>query len=262
MWGKVTLTSDLMHPVDQERRRPTADAAVLPTSWRRAVDAAARPTDGRSLAVLRIALGVVTSAAALRTWSYGWADSLYATPTARFAYVGMGWVPQPGPGAMRLLLLVVAAAGLAVALGWRTRVSAFVLAVSFGWVEFIDATTYLNHYWLLTLLAVLAVPAPLGARWSLDARRRGPVAVALGWVWLFRFQIGVVYVYAGLAKLQHDWLVDALPLQLWLPARAHLPLIGPVLREPITAHALAVAGAVYDLAIVPALLWRRTRPVA
>ena len=52
----------------------------------------------------------------------------------------------------------------------------------------------------------------------------------------------------------------ALPLRLWLPARADLPLVGPLLVEPATAHVLAVAGAVFDCAIVPLLLWRRTRP--
>lgn len=230
--------------------------------WGRAAAAAAGPVDGRSLAVLRIALGLVATAAAVRTWSYGWADSLYATPRHRFTYFAMGWVPQPGPGAVRMLLVAVAASGLALALGWRTRWSALALAITFGWVEMIDATTYLNHYWLLTLLAVLAVAAPMGARWSLDARRLGPADVARGWIWLFRFQVGVVYSFAGLAKLQHDWLVDALPLRLWLPARGHLPLIGPLLREPITAHVLSIAGAIYDTTIVAALLWRRTRPFA
>lgn len=260
--GKVTLTSGIMTTVSRDWWSPTVVPAIPASARRGVLDALARPVDGRSLAVLRIALGTVTAAAALRTWSYGWADSLYAAPGHRFTYFGMGWVPQPGPGAMRVLLLAVAASGVTVALGWRTRASALALAVTFGWVEMIDATTYLNHYWLLTLLAVLSVVAPVGARWSLDARRHGPRDVALGWVWLLRFQIGVVYVFAGLAKLQHDWLVDALPLRLWLPARAHLPVVGPLLREPVTAHALAVAGAVYDTTIVPALLWRRTRPVA
>ena len=96
--------------------------------------------------------------------------------------------------------------------GWRTRLAAAALLVSLGWIELIDATTYLNHYWFLTLVAALAVVAPLGrapvarrppGRWTRDGGR--------GWVWLLRFQVGVVYAFAGLAKLQPDWLVRALP---------------------------------------------------
>lgn len=222
---------------------------------------AARRVDGGSLAVLRAAMGLVVVLSAVRTWVYGWTDTLYAGPTHRFTYLWMGWVPQPGPVGIRVLVAGTAAAGLAIALGWRTRLAAAVLLVSFGWIEAIDATTYLNHYWFVTLLALLATVVPFGATWSLDARRRptGDGRVAIGWVWLLRFQVGVVYASAGLAKLQPDWLVRGLPLRYWLPARADVPLVGPLLRHAETAHVLSVAGAAFDCAIVPLLLWKRTR---
>jgi hypothetical protein len=217
--------------------------------------------DGASLAVLRIALGLVVVLSAVRTWAYGWTDRLYAGPTHRFTYLWMGWVPQPGPLGIRILVATTAAAGVAIALGWRTRIAAAALLVSFGWIEAIDATTYLNHYWFVTLLAVLAIVVPFGATWSLDARRRPDRSrrVAIGWVWLLRFQVGIVYASAGIAKLQPDWLLRGLPLRYWLPARSDVPLIGPLLRYPETAHVLSVAGAVFDCAVVPLLLWRRTR---
>ncbi len=220
---------------------------------------AATRVDGASLAVLRIALGLVLSA--VRTWAYGWTDSLYAGPTHRFTYLWMGWVPQPGPLGIRVLVAATGVAGAAIALGWRTRLAALVLLVSFGWIEAIDATTYLNHYWFVTLLALLALVVPFGAAWSLDARRRPARSsrVARGWVWLLRFQVGIVYASAGLAKLQPDWLLRGIPLRFWLPARSDVPLLGPLLRQPETAHVLSVAGAAFDCLVVPLLLWRRTR---
>ncbi|MCB0972443.1 MAG: HTTM domain-containing protein, partial [Acidimicrobiales bacterium] len=188
--------------------------------------------DGASLALVRMAAGAVVVLAAVRTWAYGWTDALYAGPSHRFTYLGLGWVPQPGPMGIRVLVAATAAAGAALALGWRTRIAALVLLVTWGWIEAIDATTYLNHYWFVTLLAALAVVVPFGTTWSLDARRRarrgddrGDV-LAVGWVWLVRAQVGVVYVFAGLAKLQADWLVRAEPLRFWLPARRDLPVVG------------------------------------
>lgn len=231
--------------VDDESAEPPAPRAT----W---AERAAAPVSGASLAVVRVALGVVAVASAVRTLTYGWADSLYATPTHRFTYLGLEWVPRPGPLGVRLLLVGVALAGLGLIVGRHHRWFAALLLVTFGWVEALDATTYLNHYWFVTLLAALAVVAPL------DGRPR----VATGWVWLIRFQVAVVYSFAGLAKLQPDWLVHALPLRLWLPARADLPLVGPLLAQPATAHVLAVAGAAYDCLVVAGLLWRRTRPVA
>jgi hypothetical protein len=222
---------------------------------------AAERVDGTSLAVLRIALGLVVVLSAVRTWVYGWTDSLYAGPTHRFTYLWLGWVPQPGPLGIRVLVASTAAAGAAIALGWRTRLAAMALLVSFGWIEAIDATTYLNHYWFVTLLALLAIVVPFGATWSLDARHHPDrdQRIARGWVWLLRFQVGIVYASAGLAKLQPDWLLRGIPLRFWLPARSDVPVIGSLLRHPETAHVLSVAGAAFDCAIVPLLLWRRTR---
>jgi hypothetical protein len=218
------------------------------------------PVDGSSLAVVRIALGLVGGLSAARIVAYGWIDALYAGPEHRFTYLGFGWVPQPSVPQMQALVFVLAVASMGLVLGWHCRLSAAGLLVSLGWVELVDATTYLNHYWFLTLVAALAVVAPLGRAFSFDARRAGgPATVARGWVWLFRFQVGVVYAFAGLAKLQPDWLVRALPLELWLPARAGVPVLGRVAGWEAAPHVLAAAGAVFDCLIVPALLWRRTR---
>ena len=205
------------------RRKPTP-AGVLAR--------VAVPVDGSSLAVLRIALGAVGLLSAARIVAYGWIDSLYAGPSHRFTYLGFGWVPQPTVAAdARPGRCCWPWRRLRCCVGWRTRLAAAGLLVSLAWIELIDATTYLNHYWFLTLVAALAVVAPLGRALSLDARRAGgPATVARGWVWLLRFQVGVVYAFAGLAKLQSDWLVRALPLELWLPARADVPVLGPAGR--------------------------------
>ena len=88
-----------------------------------------------------------------RVVAYGWVDSLYAGPRHRFTYLGFGWVPQPTVGQMRALL-AAAGAGLARACCWAGApgCSAVAFLVAFAWIELIDATTYLNHYWFLTLL--------------------------------------------------------------------------------------------------------------
>jgi hypothetical protein len=81
-------------------------------------------------------------------------------------------------------------------------------------------------------------------------------------VWALRAQIGLVYVFGGIAKLKPDWLIDAQPMQIWLSANTDVPLLGGLFAAPWMAYAMSWAGAAYDLSIVPLLLWRRTRPVA
>ena len=79
---------------------------------------------------------------------------------------------------------------------------------------------------------------------------------------LLRFQVAVVYVFAGLAKLNADWMVEAQPLRIWLAARSDLPIIGPLLTQLWVAYAFSWCGAAYDLTIVFFLIWRRTRAMA
>jgi hypothetical protein len=72
----------------------------------------------------------------------------------------------------------------------------------------------------------------------------------------------ILYFYAGLAKLNSDWLIHALPLKIWLPARNEMPLVGFLFNYPWIAYVFSWFGCAYDLLIV-FLLWNKiTRPFA
>jgi hypothetical protein len=208
------------------------------------------PVDGASLAVFRAGFGLLMSAAMIRALARGFVRTLYVEPAFHFTWAGFGWVrPWPGVGMyLHFAALAGLALGIATGIGYRLCATAFFLG--FAFVELCDKTGYLNHYYLITLLAALLA---LGPR----ARMTNTVP---GWYLLaLRFQIGIVYVFAGLAKLNADWLLRAQPLRIWLAARADLPVIGPLVVPPAAAYAASWAGALFDLTIVPLLLIRRTR---
>jgi vitamin K-dependent gamma-carboxylase len=224
-----------------------------------------RPVDAAGLAAFRISFGALMLFAVARFVGRGWVRDLYLTPSFHFTYFGFEWVrPFPAWG-MATLFTVMAGAALGIMLGTWTRLSAFVFFLTFTYAELIDKTTYLNHYYLVSLLSLLLAFVPAGAVASVDAARRGSSGATQAGRWtylLLRSQVGLVYVFAGLAKLNSDWLLDALPLSLWLQVHADVPLIGRLLAEPWTAHTMSVVGALFDLLIVPALSWRRTRALA
>ncbi|MFI5044408.1 MAG: HTTM domain-containing protein, partial [Acidimicrobiales bacterium] len=238
----------------------------------RVAGAAGRRVDARSVAVVRIVVGLGLAWSMSRYLWRGWVTTQLTAPEFHVTYPGLWWVrPLPAPW-MHLVLVVTAIAGIALALGWRQRWSAALALVGFGWVESVDAATYLNHYELVTLMLALCVALPMSDAWSLDRRagrrvsgtgeRAGRGTVAVGVVWALRAQLGVVYLFAALAKLQSDWLVHGEPLTTWLAARTDVPLIGGLSIHPSAGLALSWAGAAFDLLVVPALLWKRTRAAA
>ena len=223
------------------------------------------PIDAASLAAFRFLFGAILSVSSVRFLWNGWVERFYAQPTFFFKYWGFEWVrvlPEPWMTASYVAMAVLAAF---VAIGFLYRFSIVALFVLFTYVELIDVTNYLNHYYLVSLLAFLMCFLPLQRAYSVDRWLRpdrfAPVVPA--WMlYLLRFQIGVVYFYAGIAKLQPDWLLHAQPLGIWLAARTETPVIGALLTWPAIPHIMSWAGFLNDTLVVPFLLWRKTRPYA
>jgi hypothetical protein len=171
---------------------------------------------------------------------------------------------------MRAAFVALAIASACVAVGLFYRVAIVVFFLGFTYVQLCDVTNYLNHYYLVSLLALLLATMPLGRAYGLDGwllRRVGwgnaPASTIPAWcLHLVRFQVGVVYFYAGLAKLNADWLLHAQPLGVWLSARSGLPIIGPLIGAPWMALVMSWAGFLYDTTVPLWLSWRRTRPWA
>ena len=225
-----------------------------------------RPVDIASLAALRVMFGLLIVFASLRFVFYGWVDRFYVKPTFHFHYWGFDFVEPLSPLAMHGAFWAMAALGAMIALGAFTRVALVAFVLVFSYVELIDVAMYLNHYYLVSLLGIVLAVTPCHRAWSVDAWRR-PDDLALdhapAWaLYLVRFQVGIVYFFAALAKLQPDWLLHAQPLNIWLNARADVPLVGWALVHWEAALLMSWAGFLFDLTIVFWLSWRKSRPLA
>lgn len=223
---------------------------------------ALQPVDAASLAAFRILFGAMMCFGALRLIASGWLDVMYVEPTWAFKYPGFGWVEAWPAWGIYLHYAVLAVLGLMIALGLYHRISTALFTLGFAYGQLIDVTNYLNHNYLVVLLGVQLACLPANAMWSLDARRDPSLrreTIPAWCVWLLRFQICVVYVFAGLAKLKADWLLHGQPLHGWLTSRVDTPVIGRVFDEPWVAMAMSWAGFVFDTTIALWLSIRRTR---
>ncbi len=197
----------------------------------------------------------------LRFWYHGWIESLYLEPEFHFSYYGFAWVKPLGPYTY-LLFIICALSAAGIALGYRYRWSAALFFLSFTYIELMDKTTYLNHYYFVSVLSLLMIFLPLNCYFSLDALRKPKLAFQQVPAWTItciRLLLGMVYFYAGLAKLNSDWLLEAMPLKIWLPSKFDIPLIGNLLGQEWVQYAFSWSGALFDLAVPFLLLYRKTR---
>lgn len=224
-----------------------------------------READIAPLAVFRVLFGAVTLYSTVRFAALGWIEAQYITPRFHFTYYGFSWVQPLDAAGMYGVFLLMGIGSLGVMLGLFYRVSILLFFLTFTYVELLDKTYYLNHYYFVSVVGFLLALAPANRAFSIDALRKPEWEVSRVNCWaidMFKLQIGIVYFYAGVVKINGDWLFNALPLRIWLPAHDTLPLIGWAFRYSATAVAFSWAGMLFDTTVPFFLLWRRSRPLA
>ncbi len=224
-----------------------------------------KPVHAAPLAMFRILFGGMMLASLVRFIGKGWVTDLYVLPKVYFTYYGFEWVKPLGETGMYLLFGLATLSALGILLGLFYRFSATLFFLSFTYIELIDKTNYLNHYYFVSIVAFLLILVPAHRYFSLDVLRKPHLWVSHVPQWtifIFQLQLGLVYFCAGLAKLNPDWMLEAMPLRIWLPANVHLPVLGPFLDYVWVAYLFSWFGAFYDLTILFFLIWRRSRPFA
>lgn len=213
------------------------------------------------LAVFRIFFGLMMFISIVRFWAYGWIQKLYIEPKFFFSYYGFEWI-RPLDEYTYLLFVICGLSALAVAIGFRYRIAIVIFFLSFTYIELMDKTTYLNHYYFISILSFLMIFLPAGKYFSWDARTHSLAVIPKWNIDSIKLLLGIVYFYAGLAKLNSDWLLNAMPLKIWLPGKYDVPILGNFLHEEWVIYAFSWGGAIYDLCIPFLLLWKRTRLMA
>lgn len=206
----------------------------------------------RAIQIFRIGYGAILCIGALRFMAEGWIDPFFVEPGFFFKYPGFAWIAPLTRTGMYAVYSAIAVLAFLVAIGRLYRFSIVALTLLFAYAQLCDVTNYLNHYYLVVLIGV----------WLSVIPAHTPDKVPPWAIHVLRFQFAVVYFYAGLAKLTHDWLIDAQPLTTWFHARDDLPVIGPLLALKWAPLVASWAAFFYDTTIPLWLSLKRTRPFA
>lgn len=217
------------------------------------------------LVSFRIIFGLMMLVSTIRFIAKGWVTELYVRPGFYFTYLGFDWVKPLGEIGMYLVFILMIFTSLGILLGAWYRISTAFFFVAFTYVELIDKTNYLNHYYFVSLVAFLMIWMPANRYFSIDVKRNPSLhteMISAGFINILKFQLGLVYFFAGLAKINADWLLKAQPLSLWLSAAVYKPIIGFLFRYKLTAILFSWFGMIYDITIPFFLSYKRTRIMA
>ncbi|WP_298792091.1 HTTM domain-containing protein [uncultured Allomuricauda sp.] len=220
--------------------------------------------DNAQLIVFRVFYGLLVSAECYGAIATGWVRKTLIEPKFTFSFIGFEWLqPLPGSG-MYIYFAIMGTLGLLITIGYKYRYSAFAFAIMWTAVYLMQKTSYNNHYYLLMLLAYIMAFFPAERNYSLDAKRMPSLQshTMPNWVrWTIILQLFIVYTYASVAKLYEDWL-DFSIIEILMKSKSDYYLIGEFLQHKWVHKIVGVFGILFDLLIVPALLWKPTRKLA
>ena len=226
--------------------------------WR---DRLFEPIDIASIAVFRISFGLLLLYDVYLYFGNGWIKSYYIDPPYHFAFFGFDFIrPLPGDG-MYLLFGVLAVCAVLITVGLFYRLAMTVFFLGFSYVFLLEEARYLNHFYLVGLFAFLMIFVPAARGWSLDALIAGRAqdARVSAWsLWILRVQVEIMLIYAGIVKLNADWLQGE-PLGRWLSKKTDLSIIGPLLLNDNVILIGAWGAALLHLIGAVMLLFRSTR---
>ena len=170
-----------------------------------------RPVDIASLVYFRITFGLLMlfeTVVNFERFNYSrfWSDP---EPLMHFKYYGFGWVDAIPVWDMELHVLGLQILAVFIVLGFFYRASIFLFFLGFTYFFLLDQGLYDNHHYLICWVSFAMIFMPASGSFSIDAWWRKSVRCDTTPAWTIAILaglMGILYFYAGIAKINSDWL--------------------------------------------------------
>ena len=220
--------------------------------------------DNSPLIVFRIFFGFLIACESFGAILTGWVHKVLIAPKFTFSFIGLDWLqPLPGFG-MYFYFIIMGLFGIAIMLGYRYRVAIISYTILWAGVYFMQKTSYNNHYYLLLIISFYMIFLPANQYASLDVKQQRTLEQKAMPYWvslLFIIQVAIVYFYAAIAKFYPDWLNGTFT-RILLTGTTSNEFFLALFSNKYFYLFIAYAGILFDLLIVPLLLFKKTRTIA
>ena len=217
--------------------------------------------DNIGLVLFRVIFGLLITIEAFGAIATGWVRRTLVEPPFTFNFIGFDFLQYLQGDLMYYYFVLMGVFGVLVMLGFKYKFSMLAYAILWSGVYFMQKSSYNNHYYLMMLLCWIMAFLPANRWFSIDSNINPEIKTSAmsRWVLLILIlQVWIVYTFASVAKWYSGWFDASVPA-LFMSGKSDYWLIGSFLQLDWVHWVIAYMGILFDLIIVPLLLWRRTR---
>jgi len=219
-----------------------------------------RPIDPITLSIFRIVYGICMLWECFYLIRIDFIPHFLIRPEVHFNYDFAEFIaPLPKPF-LSIVLIGILISSLLFIIGKYIKQSAWFIFVAFSYLLLLDKSYYNNHLYLICLFAFFF--AITSSSQSISIEKMAPKKVPYWQLLLFQLQLGIVYFYGGIAKLNSDWLVRFEPAKTILNQRARNSNFSSILETDFAVYLISYGGLLFDLGIFFLLMYRPTRKIA
>lgn len=185
----------------------------------------------------------------------------FIDPEFHFKYYRFEWVKElPGDG-MYYCFIALLFFSVLITIGAFYRIAIILYTLLFTYTFLIDKVNYLNHYYMEILFSFLLCFTPAHRYFSIDSHYQPKIRSALINFWpifLLRVQMEIILLYAGIVKINYDWL-NGRPLIYWLGRGSHIEILDYLFTREWTPILASYGVIILHTLGASLLLYRKTR---
>ena len=180
----------------------------------------------------------------------------------RFKFYGFSWVEPLPENLMFLLFYALLFLSFLIIIGAFYRIAIILFTIGFTYTFLLDRAFYLNHFYMAILYSALLCFMPANRYFSVDALLRPKIKSNFIHFWpvfLLRSQTEIILLYAGIVKLNYEWLVRFMPLKIWFAQGSSVSFIDYIFHLKYAPMLASYGTILLHLIGAPLLLWKPAR---
>lgn len=220
--------------------------------------------DNSGLVLFRVLLGLLLVCESFGAILLGWVEAIFIQSKFTFNFIGFDFLQFLHGEKMYSYFFIMGILGLLITIGLFYRFAMVAFTLMWTTVYLIQKESYNNHYYFLILICVIMIFLPANGKLSVDAKlfpKIKQTKIPRWMPFLLLFQVAILYFYAAIAKLYPDWL-DGTFSKILLNGITQRKFLLDIFNQNWFLLFYAYAGILFDLLIIPALFWKKTRKLA